>query len=55
MSVLLTRKCCVTCEHWMGKSESGKPVRCENDRVLGVCINGRGSMRMMRLNLSVFP
>ena len=30
MSVLLNRQCCATCEHWMGKRESGKSVRCEN-------------------------
>ena len=39
MSVLLNRKCCATCEHWMGKRESGKSVRCDNDRVLGQCVN----------------
>ena len=45
MSVLLNRKCCATCEHWMGKRESSKSVRCENDRVLGVCINKKSSFK----------
>ena len=45
MSVLLNRKYCATCEHWMGKRESGKSVRCENDRVLGVCINKKSSFK----------
>jgi len=29
----------------MGKRESGKSVRCENDRVLGVCINKKSSFK----------
>lgn len=45
MSVLLNRKCCATCEHWTGKRESGKSVRCENERVLGVCVNKKSSFK----------